>query len=98
MNPHEIFGCVDNAHRVLDIGQYNQYVSACGVCDSDERIEIFGRDCLGFGRPASPSGCLNKNLAVVYECPACFERQWSHSTLAGGYYTYLRYRKRQPVK
>jgi hypothetical protein len=103
MNQHKTFGWapgadldqVDKAHRVLNIGSYNPYVSSCGQCDSDERIDNFGRHCLGFGMPDKPGGCLDGNLAVVYECPACFERQWSHTALAGGYYTYLRYLHRQ---
>lgn len=82
---------VARAHHILDIGRYNSYVSSCGQCDSDERIDNLGAHCLGFGIPDKPGSYLDKNIAVVYECPACFERQWSHTTFKGGYYSYLRY-------
>jgi hypothetical protein len=99
MDQHKIMGWqptdlnqVDKDHRVLNIGVHNPYVSSCGRCDSDKRIYNLGQDCLGFGMPDKPSS----NLAVVYECPACFERQWSHTTLSA-YYTYLRYLHRHTV-
>jgi hypothetical protein len=82
---------VDPAHRVLNIGTYNPYITACGICASDKIIENFGRDCLGFGMPDKPAHYLDKNIAVVYECPDCLERQWNHTTLIGGYYAYLRH-------
>lgn len=82
---------VDKGHRVLNVGTYNPYISSCGFCGGDKIIENFGRDCLGFGMPTKPAGYFDRNIAVVYECPACLERQWSHTTLTGGYYTYLRY-------
>ena len=82
---------VDKAHRLLNIGQYNPYISSCGQCASNKTIDNLGRDCLGFGVPDKPAAYMDKNLAAVYECPACFARQWSHTTLIGGYYTYLRY-------
>jgi hypothetical protein len=78
-------------HLVLNIGTYNPYISACGRCDSSDSIQNLGRDCIGFGMPNRPAAYLDRNIAVVYECPACFERQWSHTTLTGGYYAYLRY-------
>jgi hypothetical protein len=82
---------IDKAHRVLNIGRYNPLVSSCWYCYSTDRIDNLGENCLGFGMPDRPSGSLDRNLAVVYECPNCFERQWSHTTLEGGYYRYLRY-------
>ncbi len=82
---------VDENHRILNIGMYNVFVSSCGVCSSEKRIEIFGEHCLGFGSPSRRTGDIEKTLAVVYECPACHERQWSHATVAGGYYMYLRF-------
>lgn len=99
MSQHKILGWfpsadlsqTDPAHHVLNIGTYNPYVSSCGQCNSDERIDNLGLHCLGFGMPDKPSGSPDKNIAVVYECPNCFERQWSHVTLSG-YRTYLRYR------
>lgn len=87
----DIIAAVDKTHLTLNVGSYNPYISSCGLCDSDKVIENFGRDCLGFGMPAKPSGNLDRNIAVVYECPVCFERQWNHTTLKGGYYAYLRY-------
>jgi hypothetical protein len=83
--------CIAPTHRVLNIGLYNRFVSSCGQCASDDHIDNLGRHCLGFGMPDKPSRSLGKNLAVVYECPNCYERQWSHITLEGGYYTYLKY-------
>jgi hypothetical protein len=99
MNQHKVFewspgaalASVDKAHQVLNIGLYNHEVTACGICDSDQRIENLGRHCLGFGMPDKPAAYLDYNLAVVYECPNCLERQWSHTSLIGGYYAYLRY-------
>ncbi len=99
MNQHTIFeytptidlARIDPVHRVLNIGTYNPYISSCGQCDSNERIDNLAQHCLGFGMPDKPGTSLNRNLAVVYECPTCLERQWSHTTLEGGYYVYLRY-------
>lgn len=88
---------VDPTHRVLNIGTYNPYISSCGICDSQERIDNLRRDCLGFGMPDKPGGDLDKNIAVVYECPACFERQWNHTSLIGGYYVYQRYLHGRPL-
>lgn len=73
---------VDIKHRILNIGTYNIEVSSCGMCVSVE-IETFGKHCLGFGSPSMRAGDIEKTLAVVYECPVCFERQWSHSTVTG---------------
>ncbi len=81
---------VDRTHRVLNIGTYNPYISSCGQCDSIGRIDNLGRHFLGFGMPDKPGD----RLAVVYECPKCFERQWSHARI-GSYNTYLRYLKRR---
>lgn len=86
---------VDLVHRILNIGTYNMEVSSCGICASDQAIEIFGKHCLGFGHPSHRAGDIDKTLAVVYECPVCFERQWSHSTIVGGYYMYLRFLHRR---
>lgn len=86
---------VDIKHRILNIGTYNIEVSSCGICASEEKIETFGKHCLGFGSPSLRAGDIEKTLAVVYECPVCFQRQWSHSTVTSGYYTYLRYRRRR---
>jgi hypothetical protein len=83
------------AHRILNVGTYNPHISACGFCTSTRAIENLGRDCLGFGMPTKPAGYLDRNIAVVYECPDCLERQWSHTTLEGGYYAYLRYLHRR---
>lgn len=89
--PPKEFDQIDKEHRVLNIGRYNPYVSSCGLCPSNARIETFGKDCLGFGVPDLDSQSLDRTLAVVYECPECFERLWSHASLEGGYYRYLRY-------
>ncbi len=86
---------VEPQHRILNIGRYNYCVSSCGICVSDQTIEIFGKHCLGFGSPSQRAGDIDKTLAVVYECPACHERQWSHSTVKGGYYMYLRFLHRR---
>jgi hypothetical protein len=70
---------IDKAHRVLNIGWYNPLVSSCWYCYSTDRIDNLGEHCLGFGVPDHPSQSRGKSLAVVYECPKCFERQWSHT-------------------
>jgi hypothetical protein len=85
---------IDPAHRVLNIGLYNNEVFACGFCDSDARIDTLGRDCLGFGVPDRQSSGKYNTIAVVYKCPACFERQWSHGAVTGSYKTYLKYIER----
>ncbi len=88
---------VDSNHRILNIGLYNVEVSSCGICASEIEIELFGKHCLGFGSPSQRAGDIEKTLAVVYECPACHERQWSHSTVTGGYYMYLRFLHRREL-
>ncbi len=87
---------VDLKYRILNIGTYNVEVSSCGIC-ADQAIEIFGQHCLGFGSPSQRTGDIQKTLAVVYECPNCYERQWSHSTVTGGYYMYLRFLRRDKL-
>lgn len=92
LTPIASLEAVDIKHRILNIGTYNIEVSSCGICASNVEIEIFGKHCLGFGSPSLRAGDIEKTLAVVYECPVCFQRQWSHSTVTGGYYMYLRHR------
>ena len=81
---------IDSTHKVANIGLYNRFVNECGQCDSRNNIDIFGKDCIGFGVPLARTALIANYLAVVYECPACFERQWGHTSEAG-YRTYLGY-------
>ncbi len=80
---------IDTTHKVLNIGAYNGYIVSCAYCGC-EGIEPLGEHCLGFGSPNRRAGPLDKTLAVVYECPKCFERLWSHGTF-GDYYYHLAY-------
>ncbi len=80
-------------HRVSSAGKYNRHVTDCTFCGY-ENIDTFGKDNLGFSQPPHQTIIVDKVVAVVYECPKCFERQWSHTTIEGGYYRFLRYKHR----
>jgi hypothetical protein len=87
---HKGIESIAKEHRILNIGLYNPVIVSCGFCCGTENIDPLREHCLGFGSPAFKSGPLYKTLAVVYECPECFERLWSHEAIEG-YYAYLRF-------
>jgi len=78
-------------HRVSDPGAYNRHVTECAFCGANLHEGMFGEYCLGFTEPPQRAALIEKVLAVVYRCPECLERQWSHCTITGGYHRYLRY-------
>lgn len=80
---------IDAKHRTSNVGTYNRHVHECYACSAN--LDIFGQHCMGFGSPPVRAAYIDKDVAVVSECPRCFERQWSHCTVEGGYHEYLRF-------
>ena len=78
-------------HKVSRLGTYNSLVCTCGFCGA--QIDIFGKDCLGFAEPTQRVFRRNKQYAVVYRCPKCFELQWCHTSI-DGYLCFQRWERR----
>lgn len=62
---------IDPEDRVIDIGEYNGYVSICPFC-YPEHIWLENNHIVGFGSD-------NKGFVVqVDECPKCFQKSHHH--------------------
>lgn len=71
--------------RVLDIGEYNGYVSFCPFC-YPEHVDLGLGNVIGFGTDS------HGYVVEVSECPKCFQKSHHHTSL-DMYETHLIFKK-----
>lgn len=74
--------------RVIDIGEYNGYVSFCPFC-YPEHVDLGLGDIIGFGTDS------HGYVVEVSECPVCFQKSHHHTflDLYGTFSIYKRLKK-----